>query len=100
MKITNLLIIAASAVAFSACAPNATGPGGVAAPEVTELKNIPVAKPDPKGQKNMVISPYYPHNLIDVKGYKSGAVAGDPSTAKRDANGKIIESTSKYFLVP
>lgn len=100
MKTTTLLLLAGFTAVFSACSSTPTGSGTVDAPEVTELKDVPVAKPDPKGRKNMVLSPYYPYNIIDVKGYKSGAVAGDPSTAKRDASGKVIESTSKYFLVP
>ena len=101
MKTILIIITAASAILFSACTPTAGGgSGSVPAPEVTDLSSIPVGRPHPTGQKNLVISPYRPYNLIDVKGYRSGEVVGDPSTAKRDASGKVIESTSKYFLVP
>ena len=100
MKTIYLLPLAAIAILFSACTPSSTGTGAVEAPEVAELKSVPVAKPDPLGRKNMVLSPYSPYNIIDVKGYKSGDVTGDPSTAKRDASGKVIESTAKYFLIP
>ena len=48
----------------------------------------------------MVISPYRPYNLIDVKGYKSGEIVGDPSTATLDSAGKPIPSTIKNFRLP
>lgn len=99
MKTTLLVAIASVLTLLSACTPN-SGSGTVPAPNVPDLKDIPVARPDPSGRKNLVISPYRPYNLIDVKGYSSGDVAGDPSTAQKDASGKIIESTSKYFLIP
>jgi len=102
MKPPTLIILSISVAVVASCAPSSTSSSnhGVAAPVVTELSNIPVAKPDPLGRKNMFLSPYSPYNIIDCKGYKSGDVAGDPSTAKKDTSGKIIESTSKYFLIP
>lgn len=100
MNKTLLIITAGLASLFSACSPS-TGSGTVPAPEVPDLNDIPVGRPDPTGRKNMVISPYRPYNLIDVKGYRSGDIAGDPSTARTDPKtGKIIESTSKYFRIP
>ena len=36
----------------------------------------------PSGQPGFVISPYYPHNLIDVRGIPRGAQVQDPSTGK------------------
>lgn len=102
MKITLLIITTGIAALLSACSPtSSSGAGTVPAPEVAELSKIPVARPDPKGNPNMVISPYRPYNLIDVTGYKKGDIAGDPSTAQKDPKtGKIIESTSKYFRIP
>lgn len=100
MKTTFLIITAGVTVLFSACS-SSTGSSTVPAPEVPDLSDIPVGRPDPSGRKNMVISPYRPYNLIDVTGYRSGDIAGDPSTAKKDPKtGKIIESTSKYFRIP
>lgn len=100
MKIILLLITASAACLLPSCAPE-RGSGSVPAPEVAELSKIPFARPHPTGQKNMVISPYRPYNIIDVKGYRKGDIAGDPSTAKTDPKtGKIIESTAKYFRIP
>ena len=62
---------------------------------------LPVGRVTAEGTPNMVISPYKPYNLIDVKGYKSGEVVGDPSTAITDPKtGKVVLSTSKHFLIP
>jgi hypothetical protein len=40
--------------------------------------------PDAKrtANPNQVISPYAPYNVIDVEGFKSGALAKDPSNGK------------------
>jgi len=102
MKTPQLILFALSALAVASCTstPQLTKSNGVAAPVIPELSNIPTAKPDPLGRKNMVLSPYAPYNIIDCKGYKSGDIVGDPSTAQKDANGKIIGSSSKYFLIP
>ena len=100
MKITLLIITAGIAALLSACSSSSSS-NTVPAPEVAELSTIPVGRPDPNGNPKMVISPYRPYNLIDVTGYRKGAIAGDPSTAKKDPKtGKIIESTSKYFRIP
>jgi hypothetical protein len=42
------------------------------------------AYPDAKrtANPNQVISPYSPYNVIDVEGFKSGALAKDPSNGK------------------
>jgi hypothetical protein len=42
------------------------------------------AYPDAKrtSNPNQVISPYAPYNVIDVEGFKSGALAKDPSNGK------------------
>jgi hypothetical protein len=103
MKITLLIITAGMAALSSSCSLTSSSgtTGTVPAPVVAELSKIPVGRPDPAGRKNLVISPYRPYNLIDVTGYKKGAIAGDPSTAQKDPKtGKIIESTSKYFRIP
>jgi|TARA_B110000483_G_C17963610_1_gene453060 hypothetical protein len=49
----------------------------------------------------MVVSPFRPYNIIDVKGYRSGDIVGDPSTAKVNATtGKLDTNTSKRFRIP
>lgn len=49
----------------------------------------------------MVVSPYRPYNIIDVKGYRRGDIVGDPSTAKvNPATGQPDLSTSKHFRIP
>ena len=109
-----LLVVAATAL--SACAPvpapNPNRPGApsdasidsdapVPAPTVDSTSKLPVAHPDPQNRPNMVVSPYRPYNVIDVKGYRSGDVVGDPSTAKvNSATGKLDLSTSKHFRLP
>ena len=75
-----------------------TGAGAV-------TKVLPIAKPvlDENGQprKNLFISPYKPYNPIDTKGYKSGDVVGDPSTAGiSKKTGKPVLSSSKGFRIP
>jgi hypothetical protein len=40
----------------------------------------PVA--EPSGYPGLVRSPYYPHNLIDVRGIPSGALVVDPSVQR------------------
>lgn len=80
-------------------APGATG-AEVPAPSI-DTKKIPLAHPDPQGRANMVVSPYRPYNVIDVKGYRSGNIVGDPSTAKVDpATGKLNPNTAKFFRLP
>lgn len=100
MKATTILLLAAAAFLIPACSPSADS-NLVPAPELPDLSKIPVATPAPAGVKSAVISPYKPYNLITVKGYKSGDIVGDPSTAKiNPKTGKIIESTAKYFRLP
>lgn len=43
-------------------------------------ENYPVGRPT--STRGMVISPYRPYNLVDVKGIPSGAKVVDPSTNK------------------
>jgi hypothetical protein len=62
-------------------------------------KNYPAAH-QYKTSKTQVISPYRPHNVIDVKGMKPGHLARDTSTAKIDTSGKPITSTAKIFRIP
>ena len=105
MKSFYIAALAISAV-FAACAPvptsntPASDGGEVAAPAIDDL-NVPVARPLPNGgQANKVISPYRPYNVIDVSGYKSGDIVGDPSTASVGSDGKIIANTAKQFRIP
>lgn len=112
MKTSHILILGTIAAAFASCAPYPPAPGQpgtapaasgdeVPAPQVDSNSNVPVGRPSPDGKKNMVISPYRPYNLIDVTGYKSGDIVGDPSTATVDpATGKPNLSTAKHFRLP
>ena len=73
----------------------------VPAPMVESRSKVPTCHPDPQGRSNMVVSPYRPYNIIDVKGYRSGDIVGDPSTAKvNPATGKLDTNTSKHFRIP
>lgn len=69
---------------------------------MTEIdSNVPVGRPTPDGKKDMVISPYRPYNVINVSGYQSGDIVGDPSTARIDPKtNKPIANTSKHFRIP
>ena len=108
MKITYIAALSISAL-FASCVPFPGKPqpvgtsgnsGEVAAPKIDNL-NVPIARPLPNGgQKNKVISPYKPYNVIDVKGYKSGDIVGDPSTGTLDDKGKLIPNTAKHFRIP
>jgi hypothetical protein len=62
-------------------------------------KNFPTAH-QYQNSSTQVISPYRPHNVINVKGIKSGHLARDTSTAKLDSAGKPITSTAKIFRIP
>lgn len=55
------------------------------------LEDTPAPQPPPRptypeakrtANPNQVISPYAPYNVIDVEGFKSGALAKDPSNGK------------------
>ena len=46
-------------------------------PAPTQTKNYPTATATEN--QNLVISPYKPHNVIDVRGFQSGQLAKDPS---------------------
>jgi hypothetical protein len=87
------LIAVATTVTFSSCTNN----GG---------DNYPVAKPmvDAKTGdtiKDHYVSPFRPYNPIVAKGFKSGQVAGDPSTIKTDPDtGKPDKSSMKIFKLP
>ena len=70
-------------------------------PELRKYKKIPVGHPDPQGRSNMVVSPYRPYNVIDISGYKSGDIVGDPSTAAvNPSTGKRDANTIKHFRIP
>ena len=101
---TSLLLLA-----IASCAPtpppasnNPGTPGAeVPAPQTGVASNVPMGHPDPQGRPNMVVSPYRPYNVIDVKGYRSGEIVGDPSTAKvNPTTGKLDSRTAKYFRIP
>ncbi|MGJ8654986.1 MAG: hypothetical protein ACSHX6_00940 [Akkermansiaceae bacterium] len=92
------LIIAASAALFSSCANTAPG--------TDTASSHPVAKQmvDPStGEpvKDHYVSPFRPYNPIVAKGFKSGQLAGDPSTITADPKtGKPDKSTLKVFKLP
>jgi len=49
----------------------------------------------------MIVSPYSPYNIIDITGYSSGDVVGDPSTGKvNPTTGRIDINTCKSFRIP
>jgi len=51
--------------------------------------------------KDHYISPFKPYNPIVAKGFKSGQLAGDPSTIEVNAEtGKPDKSTMKIFKLP
>ncbi len=51
--------------------------------------------------KDHYISPYKPYNPIVAKGFKSGQLAGDPSTIQTNpTTGKPDKSTMKIFKLP
>jgi len=61
--------------------------------------DYPLATPI-AGTTTQVISPYKPHNVIDVKGYRSGQLARDPSTAPIGSDGKPDVNKAKIFEIP
>jgi hypothetical protein len=50
--------------------------------ELTPLPKQDYPMGETTGNPNRVISPYKPYNVIDVTGFKSGALAKDPSNGK------------------
>ncbi len=109
MNTRNIIILTASAAALASCAPAPYGQGntsqaptpGASAPAAESNISVPTGHPDPQNRPNMVVSPYRPYNIIDVKGYKSGEIVGDPSTAKvNPSTGRPDLSTSKHFRIP
>ena len=51
--------------------------------------------------KDHYISPFKPYNPIVAKGFKSGQLAGDPSTIQvNPETGKAVKSTMKIFKLP
>ncbi len=108
MNTRNIIILTASAAALASCAPAPAPYGqgntptpGASAPAAESNISVPIGHPDPQNRPNMVVSPYRPYNIIDVKGYKSGEIVGDPSTAKvNPSTGRPDLSTSKHFRIP
>jgi hypothetical protein len=90
-KIISTLLVAVTALIFSSCSGGSSYP--VAKPIIGTHTKQPV--PD------HYISPYKPYNPIVAKGFKSGQLAGDPSTIKNDPKtGKPDLSTMKIFKIP
>ncbi len=83
------LIAAATAVICSSC--SSTHP--VAKPIVNTTTG--------KAVKDHYVSPFRPYNPIVAKGFKSGQLAGDPSTIKADPKtGKPDKASMKIFKLP
>lgn len=99
--LTTILVTASCApVPYPNSATNTGNGATVPAPRI-DIAKVPVGRPDPQGRPNMVLSPYRPYNIINVKGYRSGSIVGDPSTATvNPATGKLDSRTAKYFRVP
>ncbi len=82
-----------------------SGGDAPAAPPVAKKKpkktsKYPLATPI-AGTTKQVISPYKPHNVIDVAGYRTGQLARDPSTAPIDkTTGKPDINKAKIFEIP
>lgn len=95
MKIFTLSFSLACVATINSCAPSATAPDSQV--KITDEYPIAYFK---KGSKTHVISPYKPHNLINVSHITPGHLARDTSTAKIDPKTKKpIESTGKIFRV-
>lgn len=60
--------------------PEMDVPDGPSTPAPAPRPTYPDARPT--ANPNQVISPYAPYNVIDVEGFKSGALAKDPSNGK------------------
>ncbi|MEK7950895.1 hypothetical protein WKV53_10325 [Luteolibacter sp. Y139] len=60
--------------------PDMDSPDGPSTPAPAPRPTYPDAKRT--ANSNQVISPYAPYNVIDVEGFKSGALAKDPSNGK------------------
>lgn len=103
--ITGAVIGAAAGAGAAALAENQhqTGSGHPTAPppaKPRKTSNYPLATPHPTNP-DLVISPYRPHNVIDVKGFRTGQLARDPSTAPIDpATGKSDLAQAKIFELP
>lgn len=96
MKKIALTLVAVSFSLFSSCTNSASNKNDITNPALKN-KNYPVAHPH---SKNIVISPYKPYNLINVKGIKPGQFARDMSTADMGSDGKPVTSSAKIFQVP
>jgi hypothetical protein len=86
--------------AFSSCSTDPkTGDVELVLNPVLLDPNYPDAYPV-DGDPNKVISPFKPHNVINVKGVKPGHLAKDMSTAEMGIDGKPDASTAKIFRIP
>jgi len=92
-------IVGISALLIASCSPTNTNSSTIG------QKKHPIAKPllnsAGKPIKDQYISPFFPHNPIIAEGFKSGQLAGDPSTIKKNTKtGKPDLSTLKVFKLP
>lgn len=116
---TILPIVAAScAIVFSSCAQVKSVSNNIFKKKAAEATATPeaVATADSAGVligkkminpetgqpvKDHYISPFKPYNPIVAKGFKSGQLAGDPSTIQTNPKtGKPDKSTMKIFKLP
>ena len=98
MKIRSLIGITALACCINSCTDVT---GLTSGSRSTGTEKVPLGYPHPAGKAHMVVSPYRPYNVIDVKGFYSGNIVGDPSTGKIDpASGMVIPGTARRFRIP
>lgn len=100
MKPLALTFVTLASLSIAACTSSQlnTSVGGQPAAEFT--KEYPLAYPYKKSTR-LVISPFRPYNLIDIKGLRPNQLARDISTAKADpVTKKPITSTAKIFRIP
>ena len=119
LRIAALGLTSAAVLTFSSCTPVQQQGAGIKesndrkagkynrggdqlappAPKPKKTSKYPLATPI-AGTTNQVISPYPPHNVIDVKGFRTGQLARDPSTAPIGPDGKPDISKAKIFEMP
>lgn len=96
MKKITLSLVAIASVILASCAHTSSSENDNINPVIKD-KSYPAAH---YHSKNVVISPFKPYNLIDVKGITPGHLARDMSTADTDSNGNAIVSSAKIFQIP
>lgn len=98
-NVTTLTVSAIALLLFNSCSTDPkTGDVELINPVLLD-PNYPDAYPV-AGDSSKVISPFKPHNIINIKGVAPGHLARDMSTAKKGSDGKPDASTAKIFRIP